>query len=76
MNVTLGILLRDHDAGQLSWSREFQLARSDTLDGDAPYAQHSWLEDNGSFRDGLLEPLLVTAGAVVIAILLFTVRGS
>ena len=76
MNVTLGILLKDHEAGQVSWSREFQLARTDTLDGDAPYTQRSWLEDDTSFWDGLFEPLLVTASAVVIAILLFTVRGS
>ena len=76
MNVTLGILLRDYDAGQVSWSREFQLARTDTLDGDAPYTRRSWLDDHGSFWNDLFEPLLVTASAVVIAILLFTVRGS
>ncbi len=76
INATLGILLRDREAGQVSWSREFQLARTDTLDGDAPYVRRSWLEEDSSFWDDLFEPLLVTASAVVIAILLFTVRGS
>lgn len=76
MDVTLGVLLQDTGEGQITWSREFQRSRTDTLDGEAPYAQRNLLGEQPSFWDGLFEPLLVTASAVVIAILLFTVRGS
>jgi hypothetical protein len=75
IEATLGLLLEEHD-GTVAYSRERLLERSDTLAGDAPYSARSYLEDGTSWWDGLLEPALVTATAVVIAILLFTVRGS
>jgi len=76
MHATLGILLEDHVNSEITWSRELQISRTDTLDGTAPYSRRLWLEDHSSFWGDLLESLLVTAGAAVIAILLFTVRGS
>jgi hypothetical protein len=76
MHATLGILLEDRVRNTVTWSREMPLSRTDTLEGDAPYARRFWLEERPSFWDRLLEPLLVTASVVVIALLLFTVRGS
>ncbi|MGB5074880.1 MAG: hypothetical protein WBQ23_12165, partial [Bacteroidota bacterium] len=73
--VTLGLLVEER-SGRVAYSRERTLERSDTLQGDAPFAYHSYLDDSTSWWDGLLEPLLVTVTAVVIVVLLFTVRGS
>ncbi|MFA6233521.1 MAG: hypothetical protein WC824_04940 [Bacteroidota bacterium] len=73
--VTLGLLVEER-SGKVAFARERTLARSDTLQGEAPFAYHSYLDDSTSWWDGLLEPLLVTVTAVVIMVLLFTVRGS
>ncbi|MBN1447495.1 MAG: hypothetical protein JXA28_06160 [Bacteroidetes bacterium] len=76
MHATLGILLEDRTRNAVTWSREMQLSRTDTLDGVAPYTQRFWLAERPSFWSRLLEPLLVTVSVFVIALLLFTVRGS
>lgn len=73
--ATLGILLEEGE-GNVVYSRERLLARSDTLQGEAPYSDHSYLDEDTSWWDALLEPALATATAVVIAVLLYTVRGS
>jgi hypothetical protein len=73
--ATLGILIEER-TGKTVYSRERTIERSDTLQGDAPFAFHSYLDETTSWWDGLLEPVLVTVTAVVIVVLLFTVRGS
>ncbi|MBE0643143.1 MAG: hypothetical protein IH600_03600 [Bacteroidetes bacterium] len=73
--ATLGILIEER-SGKTAYARERTLERSDTLQGEAPFEFHSYLDDATSWWDGLLEPLLVTVTAVVIVVLLFTVRGS
>jgi len=73
--ATLGILVEER-SGKLAYSRERTAERSDTLQGEAPFAYHSYLDDETSWWDGLLEPVLVTVTAAVIVVLLFTVRGS
>ena len=76
MELSLGILIEDVRAQQLIWSREYTLSRTDTLDGTPSYAERSWLEDAPSWWDSFYQPALVTLTAGVIALLLFTVRGS
>jgi len=74
--VLLGALLRDEAAGRLHWSHEFNLSHIDTL-GRAPgQAYTDWLRKRPGFWDTFFEPVLVTATAVIIMVLLFTVRGS
>ena len=73
--ATLGIFLEEGE-GNVVYSRERLLTRSDTLPGVVPYSDHSYLDEDSSWWDALLEPALVTATAIVIAVLLFTVRGS
>ncbi len=73
--VTLG-LLAEETGGRVTFARERTLERSDTLPGEAPFDHHSYLDDDTSWWDSLAEPLLVSVTAAVIAVLLFTVRGS
>jgi hypothetical protein len=73
--ATLGILVEER-SGRVAFARERSLERSDTLQGEAPFVYHSYLDESTSWWDGLLEPVLVTVTAVVIVVLLFTVRGS
>jgi hypothetical protein len=73
--ATLGFFLEQGD-GNVVYSQERLLERSDTLRGEAPYSDYSYLDEDSSWWDALLEPALATATAIVIAVLLFTVRGS
>lgn len=73
--VTLGLMVEER-SGKVLYSRERSVTRSDTLQGEAPFTYHSHLDESTSWWDGLLEPVLVTLTAVVIVVLLFTVRGS
>lgn len=73
--VTLG-LLAEEAGGRVTYARERTLERGDTLQGEAPFKHHSYLDDEASWWEGLVEPVLVSVAAVVIAVLLFTVRGS
>ena len=73
--VTLGLLVEER-SGKIAYARERTLSRSDTLQGEAPFTYHSYLDEKTSWWDSLLEPVLVTLTAVVIVVLLFTVRGS
>lgn len=72
---TLGLTLEQRD-GTVAYARERQLVRSDTLSGTPPYAERSYLHEERSWWESLIEPALVTVTAVVIVVLLFTVRGS
>ena len=76
MELTLGVLVEETAGGRLLWSREFTLSRTDTLDGTAPYAERSWLDESPSWWESFYQPALLTLTAGVIALLLFTVRGS
>lgn len=75
IEATIGILLEEGD-GSVVYSRERQLARVDTLEGEPPGDTRSLFDDTPSWWESWLEPALVTATAAVIAVLLFTVRGS
>lgn len=75
-HATLGLMLRSSGDARITWSQERALVRTDTLQGEAPYEQRSWLATETSWWDALLAPALVTLTAGVIVLLLFTVRGS
>ena len=75
IEATIGILLEEGN-GTVVYSRERQLARVDTLAGESPGGTRSLLDETPSWWESWLEPALVTATAAVIAVLLFTVRGS
>lgn len=73
--VTLGILAEER-SGKVTFAGERTAERGDSLSGEAPFTYRSYLDDRRSWWETLLEPALVTATAIVIVILLFTVRGS
>lgn len=77
LSVTIGVLADDRRSGAVLWSKEYRLARADTVQG-APPVQHRALRDDSAagWTESLLTPILVTATAIVIVILLFSVRGS
>ena len=71
----VGLLLEQPD-GAVVLSRERRRERSDTLAGDAPYDERSYLPGEVSWWQSWIEPALVTVTAAVVVVLLFTVRGS
>lgn len=74
--ATVAVMLSDSREHRITWSREFELARTDTLDGTPPYERRDWLDDDTSWWDDVLAPALITVTAGIIVLLLFTVRGS
>jgi len=75
--ASIGVLGIDNPAGTVILSREFQLSRNDTING-APRTVDTDFRHSGQpgFLDAVLAPLVAVAAAVVIVVLLFTVRGS
>lgn len=75
IETVLGLHLERRD-GSVPFSREARLEREDTLAGDPPYDRRSHLREEPSWWRSWIEPALVTVTAVVVVVLLFTVRGS
>lgn len=77
IRARLGVLLENTAQPGAVYAKEFLLSRRDTLDGTAPYARKDFrAEAPPSWLESILEPVVITATAAVIVILLFTVRGS
>jgi hypothetical protein len=77
LRASLGVFVRQPATGAVPWSRSYALDVTDTLDGHAEEGSRDWLagaEESWFERWG--GPLIITAAALVIAVLLFTVRGS
>ena len=77
ISLSMGVMLEDRVRDTIEWSKEFSPARVDTLRGDRPYNQRDFLEESSAtWTESLLTPVTVTATAIVLIVLLFTVRGS
>jgi hypothetical protein len=76
-SVSLGVVIGDRGAGSIRWSKEFRFAQRDTLDGVPAYQTKDLREsDRHSWLEAFAIPAITTAAAIIIVILLFTVRGS
>lgn len=75
IQTVLGLHLELRD-GSVPFSREVRREREDTLAGDPPYDRRNHLREKSSWWQSWIEPALVTVTAVVVVVLLFTVRGS
>ncbi len=75
ISVQLGVLVQSRTGREPYWSKSFPLSVVDTLSTEPD--DIDYLEDeSGSIWDSVLIPAAVSAATVVIAVLLFTVRGS
>ncbi|MBR9975866.1 MAG: hypothetical protein KFF77_09825 [Bacteroidetes bacterium] len=75
IETVLGLHLERRD-GSVPFSHEVRREREDALAGDPPYDRRNHLREKSSWWQSWIEPALVTVTAVVVVVLLFTVRGS
>lgn len=77
VTLSLGVMVEDRVAGTIAWSKSFHLQRSDTLSGVPAEEYRDFREvDDPTWVDTVLIPVLTAAAAVLVVVLLFTVRGS
>jgi hypothetical protein len=77
VSVSAGIFAKDNRTDSVLFSKQFDLVRRDTLDGEPVYAQKDLLSaGERSWIDGVLVPGIAAVAAVIIVVLLFTIRGS
>jgi hypothetical protein len=77
LSATIGVLADDRRDGTVLWSKEYRLVRADTVLGPVPQQSRDIRDESApGWTESILTPLLVTATAIVIVILLFFVRGS
>jgi len=73
----IGISIESRVKKMILWSRSFTGSTVDSLNGVVETGiQDFRTEENEPFWLALLEPLLVATAAVIVVVLLFTVRGS
>lgn len=75
--MNIGVTVENNADKSVIWSHDFDESASDTLDA-AEYMQLKNQDDSlpHSFFESYLEPILITTAAIVVLVLLFTVRGS
>jgi hypothetical protein len=77
VRLSLGVVIEDVQTGSVAWSKSFDLQRTDTLAGAPAYELRDFREgEDDSWVDSVLLPVLTAAAALVVVVLLFTVRGS
>jgi hypothetical protein len=75
VTVHLGVLLQHRSSREPSWSKSFSLSTTDTLATEPEELDFMQAESN-SIWDSVLIPAAVSAATIIVAVLLFTVRGS
>jgi hypothetical protein len=77
LTLSIGILIEDRVAGSVAWSKTLDFRQTDTLAGVPACEQRDFRGgDDSSWMESILVPALSAAAALVIVVLLFTVRGS
>lgn len=77
VSLDLGVLAGAAREDSVLFSKEYTLTRTDTLSGEPVYEERDLRPaDDSSWTDAILTPVIATAAAVIIVVLLFTVRGS
>jgi hypothetical protein len=77
LSASFGVLAVHRGSAAVLWSREYRLSKSDTLLGQMPESDRDFRNDSAhGWMESILTPILVTAAAGIIIVLLFTVRGS
>ena len=77
LSASFGVLAVNRGSAAVLWSREYRLEKSDTLLGQMPDRDRDFRNDGDpGWLESILTPVLVTAAAGIIIVLLFTVRGS
>jgi hypothetical protein len=76
-SIRMGVLVRNTQTGAVLWSKEYSLSQSDTLQGIPSYRETNHLvPETESWWETYATPVLASVAALVIVVLLFTVRGS
>lgn len=76
LEAVVGVLAEASD-GSVRFAREFRAERADTLRGEVPAAVRDLrIPPSPSWIERALVPVVAATAAVVVAVLLFTVRGS
>jgi len=77
VSVQAGVVVEWTKADTILWSREYTFQRTDTLQGIPPYERKEFTAaEKDSVLDSVLAPVAAGAAAIVIVVLLFTIRGS
>jgi hypothetical protein len=75
--VRLGALVEQRHTGGIAWSKELLRTRSDTLDGVPAWKEQDLrCAESRSWFESILVPVVTSAAAIVLVVLLFTVRGK
>jgi hypothetical protein len=76
-SMRMGVIVRNKQSGVVLWSKEYPLTLTDTLSGVPEYRERNHLiPEKESWWESLATPVLLSAAALVIVVLLFTIRGS
>ncbi|MDH7515193.1 MAG: hypothetical protein QHI48_04885 [Bacteroidota bacterium] len=75
--AVLGVFGTDETDGAVRWSKEYRYAETDTVAGVLVCREKDFrTTDAPDLWDAVFGPIIAVAAAVVIVVLLFTVRGS
>lgn len=77
VSILVGVLAHDNRKDSVLWSKEYKLSKKDTFEGEPQYEYKDLsIVQEDSWLDSVLTPVVATAAAIIIIVLLFTVRGS
>jgi hypothetical protein len=77
VSLLFGVLVHDNRKDSVLWSKEYKLSKKDAFEGEPQYEYRDLsIVQEDSWIDSLLTPVVATAAAIIIIVLLFTVRGS
>ena len=77
VSLSLGVMIEDRVTGAVAWSKSFDLQHADTLSGSPEYEYRDFRNtEPDTWVDSVLLPVLTAGAALVVVVLLFTVRGS
>jgi len=77
VSMRFGAVVEEQANGRIVFSKEFTPVRIDTIAGTLQYVEKDFtLPEKSSWLENIVAPILVTATALVVVVLFFTVRGS
>lgn len=76
-SMDIGVHIEDLAGGSVLWSKTFTQSQTDTIPGIPPYSYRDYLaQGSSSFWEDWFVPIVSGAAAIIIVVLLFTVRES
>lgn len=76
-SMDIGVHIEDQAGGAVLWSKTFTQSLTDTIPGNPPYSFRDYLAPaSSSFWEDWIVPIVSGVAAIIIVVLLFTVRES